>query len=118
MRMLSHRCILGTAALLAALFALPAFAQNFPSRTVTIVVGYAPGGTGDFISRMVANKLGPMLGQSVVAENRAGASGAIALQGEAAATPHGPTLPARPPPEVPSNPPRPGRVPTHTDRAA
>jgi len=91
-------------ALLAALSALPAFAQNFPSRTVTIVVGYAPGGTGDFISRMVANKLGPMLGQSVVVENRAGASGAIALQGVAAAMPDGHTLLGGQTPEIAINP--------------
>ena len=57
--------------------ALPASAQPFPSKTVHLIVAYAAGGTGDLVARIVADKLGPALGQSVVVENRAGASGAI-----------------------------------------
>src|SRR5262245_6323559 len=57
--------------------ALPACAQPFPSKPIHLVVAYAPGGTGDVVARIIAEKLGPAVGQSVVVENRAGASGAI-----------------------------------------
>ncbi|HEY2137429.1 MAG TPA: tripartite tricarboxylate transporter substrate binding protein [Xanthobacteraceae bacterium] len=88
----------------AALSALPAAAQKFPSRTITLVVGYAPGGTGDFVARVLSQKLAVMLGQSVVVENRSGASGAIAAQYVAAAAPDGHTLLAGQTPEIAINP--------------
>ena len=69
-----------------------ASAQTFPRRTVTFVVGYATGGTGDVVARLVAQKLSVALGQSVVVENRAGASGGIAAQSVARATPDGHTI--------------------------
>ena len=69
-----------------------ASAQTFPRRTVTFVVGYAAGGTGDVVARLVAQKLSVALGQSVVVENRAGASGGIAAQSVARATPDGHTI--------------------------
>ena len=82
------------AGLLAAPFAaaLPAFGQGFPSRTVRLVVPYAPGGTGDIVARLLSDRLGAALGQSVVVENRAGASGAIGSQAVAASPPDGHTL--------------------------
>ncbi|MGB7715994.1 MAG: tripartite tricarboxylate transporter substrate binding protein, partial [Pseudolabrys sp.] len=49
--------------------------QTYPTRTIQVVVAYAAGGTGDIVARSVADKLGTTLGQSVVVENRAGASG-------------------------------------------
>ena len=64
------------AAVLAGL-ALPAAAQQFPSRPIHLIVAYAAGGTGDVVARLIADKLGAALGGSVVVENRAGASGAI-----------------------------------------
>ena len=78
---------LSFAALLAA--AVPAFAQSFPSKHVHFIVAYAPGGTGDVVARIIAEKLGPALGQTVVVENRAGASGAIGATAVANAPPDG-----------------------------
>ena len=70
-------------------FALPASAQPFPSKPVHLIVAYAPGGTGDVVARIIAEKLGPALGQTVVVENRAGASGAIGATSVANAPPDG-----------------------------
>jgi tripartite-type tricarboxylate transporter receptor subunit TctC len=75
-----------------ALAALPASAQPFPSRPVHVIVAYAPGGTGDVVARIVADKLGPALGQTVVVENRAGATGAIGATAVLQAPPDGHTL--------------------------
>jgi tripartite-type tricarboxylate transporter receptor subunit TctC len=72
--------------------ALPAAAQTFPNRPVHVIVAYAPGGTGDVVARIVADKLGPALGQSVVVENRAGATGAIGATVVLQAPPDGHTL--------------------------
>jgi tripartite-type tricarboxylate transporter receptor subunit TctC len=71
---------------------LPAAAQPFPSKPVHLIVAYAPGGTGDVVARIVADKLGPALGQTVVVENRAGASGAIGATAVVNAPPDGHTL--------------------------
>ena len=67
-------------------------AQAFPSRPVTLVVGFAPGGGTDTAARLVARKLTENIGQSVVVENRAGAGGNIAAQHVAAAPPDGYTI--------------------------
>ncbi len=75
-----------------AIAALPAHAQTFPSKTVHLIVAYAPGGTGDVVARIIADKLGPALGQTVVVENRAGASGAIGATSVVNAVPDGHTL--------------------------
>jgi tripartite-type tricarboxylate transporter receptor subunit TctC len=70
-----------------------AWAQaNFPSRTVTLTVGFAPGGGTDTAARIVAKKLTENLGQAVVVENKAGAGGNIAAQQIATATPDGYTI--------------------------
>ena len=76
--------MLTLACLAAGLSMAPAAAQTptqaWPSRTITLVVAYAPGGTGDVVARLVASRLGPALGQTMVVENRPGASGAIGTQ--------------------------------------
>ena len=72
--------------------ALPASAQTFPSKPVHLIVAYAPGGTGDVVARVIAEKLSAALGQSVVVENRAGASGAIGATSVVNAAPDGHTL--------------------------
>jgi tripartite-type tricarboxylate transporter receptor subunit TctC len=84
--------------------ATPSLAQTFPSRTIHLVVGYAPGGTGDIVARLVGAKLSIALGQTVVVENRAGASGTLAAQSVVNAEPDGHTLMAAQTPEIAINP--------------
>ena len=87
-------------AALAALFCAAAHAQPWPSKTVRVVVGYAPGGGHDFVARTLAQRLTEKLGQSFVVENRAGASGAIATDLVAKSAPDGHLLLVASPAEV------------------
>jgi tripartite-type tricarboxylate transporter receptor subunit TctC len=70
----------------------PALAQTFPSKTITVVVPTAAGGGNDAMARTIAGKLGPLLGQTIIIDNRAGANGSIASEYVARATPDGHTL--------------------------
>ena len=79
-------------ALAASLAVTPALAQNYPTSPVHLIVAYSAGGTGDVVARIVAPKLSQALGQSVIVENRAGASGAIGAHSVATAAPDGFTL--------------------------
>ena len=82
-------------ALVVAMFALgagAAVAQGFPAKSVRIVVGFAPGGTTDLVSRILAQRLGEMWGPNVIVDNRTGASGMIAGEIVAKAAPDGYTL--------------------------
>ena len=67
-------------------------AQGFPAKPPRIVVGFAPGGATDLVSRIVAQKLGELWGQTVVVDNRPGASGMIAGEIVAKAAADGYTL--------------------------
>lgn len=80
------------AALWLSAFALPAGAQEFPSRDIRFLCGFAPGGTCDLLSRFLGEHLTPVLGQRVVVENRTGASGMLAVDAVAKAAPDGHTV--------------------------
>src|SRR5919109_3502725 len=80
------------------IFALFAFGstsraqQDYPSRTVKVVVPFPPGGAPDLVGRTLANRLQDRLGQPFVVENRTGAGGNIAAEAVAKAAPDGYTL--------------------------
>jgi tripartite-type tricarboxylate transporter receptor subunit TctC len=69
-----------------------AAAQNYPAKTVRMVVGYPPGGPTDVIARLVSQKLTQALGQQVIVDNRPGASGMIGAELTVRAVPDGYTL--------------------------
>lgn len=72
--------------------AFPAFAQTWPAKPVKIVVPFPPGGTTDFVARLVGLELAKTLGQPVIVENKPGAGAVIGVDAVAKATPNGYTL--------------------------
>jgi tripartite-type tricarboxylate transporter receptor subunit TctC len=83
------------ALLVAALFAgaaTAAAAQSYPTRPVTLVVPFPPGGGNDALARAVAERMSKTLGQQVVVDNRGGAGGTVATRAVAKATPDGYTI--------------------------
>jgi tripartite-type tricarboxylate transporter receptor subunit TctC len=82
----------------------PAWPQSYPSRPIHMIVGYAPGGTGDILGRIIANQLGSELGQTIIVENRAGAGGTIAAHDVVNSMPDGYTILIGQTPEIAVNP--------------
>ena len=84
----------GLAAVLLGLLAAvsAAQAQTFPSRTVTLIVPFPPGGSTDVVGRIIADKMGTALGQPVIVENVGGAGGSIGVGRLSRATPDGYTF--------------------------
>jgi tripartite-type tricarboxylate transporter receptor subunit TctC len=80
------------AALLTSAAATAASAQAYPSRQITLVVPFAPGGPADFLGRLIGQKMSEDLGQQIVVDNRPGANTIIAAQTVAKASPDGYTL--------------------------
>ena len=66
--------------------------SDYPNKPVKLIVGFAPGGSTDIVARIVAQRLGERLGQTIVVENRAGAGGTIGADAAAKAPPDGYTL--------------------------
>jgi tripartite-type tricarboxylate transporter receptor subunit TctC len=87
LRLTGMLCVLSAAAL------APAVAQDaYPTRTITMIVPFAAGGTSDVIARVVAEQMGTILGQRIINENIAGAGGSTALARAARAEPDGYTI--------------------------
>ncbi|MCA0326532.1 MAG: tripartite tricarboxylate transporter substrate binding protein [Proteobacteria bacterium] len=93
-KLLPRRNTLLAAAALAVAGALPslALAQNYPTKTITMIVPFAAGGTTDILARILGKALEGELGQSIVIDNKAGAGGNIGAQLASRAKPDGYTL--------------------------
>jgi len=92
MNPIRRKILCAVAAALWAASASSAMAQAFPSRPITIVVPYAPGGAPDTIARMLATSLTASLGQPVIVDNKSGAAGNIGAAFVAKAPPDGHTI--------------------------
>lgn len=67
-------------------------AKNYPSRPIRLIMPIGPGSGNDTLGRIVANKMGQLMGQQIVVDNRAGAGGIVGMEVGASASPDGYTL--------------------------
>ena len=101
MHVQSWRTIAGAVVVVAAFMSLsPVLAQDYPTRSVRIVVPFPPGGTADAMPRIIGDWLARKWGQAVVIENKAGAGGNVGAEVVANADPDGYTLLSSPPPPL------------------
>jgi tripartite-type tricarboxylate transporter receptor subunit TctC len=84
--------LLGWLAVFVAAGALPASAQDYPSKPIRIIAPFGPGTGTDTVARVIGNEIGKLTGQAVVIENKPGAEGQIGAQAAAAAAPDGYTV--------------------------
>jgi tripartite-type tricarboxylate transporter receptor subunit TctC len=84
--------LLGWLAAIVAAGALPASAQDFPSKPIRIIAPFGPGTATDTVARVIGNEIGKLTGQAVVIDNKPGAEGQIGAQAAAAAAPDGYTV--------------------------
>ena len=73
-----RKLLLILAAAAATCFSAALYAENYPSRPITLISVFGPGSASDTICRIIADKLGPAIGQPVIVEDRPGADGALA----------------------------------------
>src|SRR5476649_1701677 len=71
---------------------VPAFAQSYPNRPITLVVPFAAGGPTDLMARILGERMAKELGQQLIIDNTTGAAGTIAVGKVARATPDGYTI--------------------------
>jgi tripartite-type tricarboxylate transporter receptor subunit TctC len=90
--MLIWKKLLCVAAAALCLSASLSHAQNFPNRPITLVIPFAPGGSTSIVGRGVADKMGELLGEKVVVDNRPGAGGTVGTKAVAKSDPDGYTL--------------------------
>ena len=87
-----QRLAAGLALILAVLTATSAYAQNYPTRPIRLIVPFAAGGAVDVLARLMGGKLSDQLGQPVIVENRPGAGGTLAADQVAKSPPDGYTI--------------------------
>ncbi|MGH6768980.1 MAG: Bug family tripartite tricarboxylate transporter substrate binding protein, partial [Xanthobacteraceae bacterium] len=95
-RLLMSRIVLtvlaASAALAAALPAAPATAQSYPSRPISLIVPFPPGGSTTVVARIIAERMSETMGQTIVIDNRGGAGGTVGTRAAAKSPPDGYTI--------------------------